>query len=153
MMGIYITFFIYLLGYSIIRRSAFFNEKASKKYQTSSLSADWMASKMKQLIQIMEQEKPFLNNSYARADLAQRLSVSDHQLSQMISEKTNTNFFGLINQYRTAEAKKMLDDPIYDHLKIEQIAYDAGYNSKSAFYTAFKKEFKLTPHAYRKSKE
>ena len=151
-MGVYITFFIYLIGYSIVRRSVFFNEGKSKKYHTSSLSEAWMNQKMIQLNTLMEEEKPFISNTFSRKELAKKLFMSDHQLSQMINEKTKTNFFGLINQYRTTEAKKMLDDPNHDHLTIEQIAYDVGYNSKSAFYTAFKKEHKVTPHAYRKSK-
>lgn len=151
-MGVYITFFIYLIGYSIIRKSDFFSERIAKKYHTSSLSEERMNQKMAQLNTLMEKEKPYIKNTFSRADLASQLSISDHQLSQMINEKTNTNFFGMINQYRTREAKKMLDDPKNDHLTIEQIAYDVGYNSKSAFYSAFKKEFNSTPHAYRKSK-
>ncbi len=151
-MGIYITFFIYLLGYSIIRRSAFFGDKKNEKYHTSTLSPEWMNAKLKQLNSLMEDKKPFLDNSFSRSDLARQLAISGHQLSQLINEKTETNFFGLLNKYRTTEAKHILDDPQFDHLNIEQIAYDVGYNSKSAFYTAFKKEFGLTPHAYRKSK-
>lgn len=152
LMGVYITFFIYLIGYSIIRRSPFFRERTEKKYHTSTLSEKWMDQKMDQLKTVMAEEKPFIKNSFSRSDLADRLSISDHQLSQVINERTDTNFFGMLNQYRTLEAKKMLDDPDNDHLKIEQIAYDVGYNSKSAFYAAFKKEFNCTPHAYRKSK-
>ena len=149
--GVYMTFFIYLIGYSIIRRSAFFQERKGKKYQTSSLSEEWMNQKMSHLKNLMEEERPFIRNQFSRKDLAAKLSISEHQLSQMINEKTNTNFFGMINRYRTAEAKKMLDSREFDHLTIEQIAYDVGYNSKSAFYTAFKKEYNSTPHAYRKS--
>lgn len=152
LMGVYITFFIYLIGYSIIRHSPFFRERTEKKYHTSTLSEEWMDQKMDQLKTVMVEEKPFIKNSFSRSDLAERLSISDHQLSQVINERTDTNFFGMVNQYRTWEAKKMLDDPDNDHLKIEQIAYDVGYNSKSAFYAAFKKEFNCTPHAYRKSK-
>lgn len=150
--GVYITLFIYLIGFSIIRRSTFFAEKKTKKYHTSTLSEEWINQKMTQLNALMEKEKPFIKNTFSRSDLASQLSISEHRLSQMINAKTNTNFFGMINRYRTLEAKKMLDDPHYDNLTIEQIAYDVGYNSKSAFYTAFKKEFNTTPHAYRKSK-
>ena len=111
-----------------------------------------MDQKLFQLNNLMQEKKPFLHNNFSRSDLARKLAISEHQLSQLINEKTNTNFFGLINHLRSMEAKKMLDDSQNDHLTIEQIAYDVGYNSKSAFYAAFKKEFNITPHAYRKSK-
>lgn len=149
-MGVYITFFIYLIGYSIIRRSPFFGERMEKKYHTSTLTEAWMQQKIKQLNALMKEEKPYLKNTFSRTDLAAKLSISDHQLSQLINVMTETNFFGLINRYRTLEAKKLLDDIDHDHLTVEQIAYDVGYNSKSAFYTAFKKEYNCTPHAYRK---
>lgn len=46
--------------------------------------------------------------------------------------------------------KVKLRDPQYHHYKIEQIAFDTGFNAKSTFQAAFKKFTGLTPSQFRK---
>jgi AraC-like DNA-binding protein len=48
-----------------------------------------------------------------------------------------------------AEVKKNLTDPQKQNLKILTIALEAGFNSKTAFNTIFKKITGLTPSVYR----
>jgi AraC-like DNA-binding protein len=60
------------------------------------------------------------------------------------------NFSDFINQHRIEEMKIRLTDNRYHHFKIEQIAFDTGFNSKSTFQAAFKKFTGLTPSEYRK---
>ncbi len=152
-LGLYVTFFLYVMSYSLLRNSAFLDNRGTgKKYENSPLSEEWMERKTGQLAQLMASEQPFLDNQFALADLAKKLAIPEHHLSQLINDRLGTNFFGLLNDYRTAAAKTLLDDPQNDHLKVEQIAYDVGYNSKSSFYTAFKKRFGKTPHAYRQTR-
>jgi AraC-like DNA-binding protein len=62
----------------------------------------------------------------------------------------NKSFFDFVNEYRVQEAKRLLCSPQSDHLSILGIALDAGFNSKSAFYTAFGKYAGITPSEYRK---
>lgn len=55
-----------------------------------------------------------------------------------------------MNGYRVEKAKDLLTDKEQDLFNIEYIGEMAGFKSKSAFYTAFKKNTGLTPQAYRK---
>jgi AraC-like DNA-binding protein len=59
------------------------------------------------------------------------------------------NFFNYINDLRIAKAKKMLNGDQHDKLSIEGIAKVVGFQSKSSFYTAFKKTTGITPTEYK----
>lgn len=44
-----------------------------------------------------------------------------------------------------------LSQPEFMNEKIEDLAYDVGFNTSSAFYNAFKKEVAMTPREYQTS--
>jgi AraC-like DNA-binding protein len=104
---------------------------------------------MARLEVIMQQEKIYLDCDLTLADLAKRLDTTLHKLSQVINQNYHQNFLDFVNGYRIEEVKKQLNDPQNDHLKIISLAYDCGFDSKSAFYSAFKKATRMTPTAYR----
>ena len=147
--GIYLTLFIYVIGYFVVKDSPFFKSD-KKKYETSSLSPEIAENKHQELSRMMEEEAIY-RQDISMKDLAKLVGLTEHHLSQLINEKLGTNFFGLINRYRVQEAKQILEESDSDHLKIEEIGYQVGYNSKSAFYTAFKKEFGTTPQSHREN--
>ncbi len=66
----------------------------------------------------------------------------------MINEKAGKTFFDLIAYYRIEEAKKMLLAGELNET-IESIGYTVGYNSKSAFNSAFKKLTGSTPSEFK----
>jgi AraC-like DNA-binding protein len=80
--------------------------------------------------------------------LARQLDCSPNHLSQVINEKLNENFFDFVNRHRIEEAKRLLTQDERPQ-KILAIALDTGFNSKSAFYNAFKKQVHMTPAQYR----
>ncbi len=57
----------------------------------------------------------------------------------------------MIASYRVEEAKTILKTELGKKLTIEEVAEQVGYNSKSAFNTAFKKFTSQTPSAFRDS--
>ncbi|WP_394390800.1 helix-turn-helix domain-containing protein [Shewanella woodyi] len=80
--------------------------------------------------------------------LASQLKLSTHHLSQIINQQTQGNYFDLINQYRIKDAQHLL---INTNMSIIDIAYEVGYNSKSSFYTEFKRRTQMTPNQFKKS--
>jgi AraC-like DNA-binding protein len=122
---------------------------AGPRYQTSSLDADAIAAHWQRLLQLMAEHKPHLHNELRAADLAALLGVPIHQLSQIISRSGGLHFFEFINRYRVEEAKILLGRPDCRAHKMTTIAFDAGFNSQSAFYKQFKKHTGRTPQEYR----
>ena len=98
----------------------------------------------------MRTEKPYLDGDITLQKLAKALGISPHHLSQTINEHLKQNFFDFINTYRIEEAKRMLLDPAKKHYSILAVSEEVGFNSKSAFNTAFKKQVKMTPSEFRK---
>ena len=70
----------------------------------------------------------------------------------MINVLELQNFLDFINQKRIKRAEEMLGGPTFSQYTILAIAHEVGFNSKSAFYTAFKKFTGHTPTTYRKAK-
>ena len=122
----------------------------SKKYEKSSLTSENSEKYLNKLLNLMECEKPFLNNDLTLQKLSEKLSVSQHHLSQIINEKLSQNFFDFINSYRIEEAKTLLLDKRGELLTILAIAEEVGFNSKSAFNIAFKKYTSMTPTQFKK---
>lgn len=101
----------------------------------------------------MEMEKPYLNNLINIKELSSQTGILSHHISFVLNKHLQLNFFDFINKYRISSACKKLSDPEYSSSTILEIAYEVGYNSKSAFNTAFKKFTNITPSDYRKSKK
>ena len=156
---------IYAMGYLGLRQPAIFTqrylprtaqtipaeEQPERKYQRSGLDSETGRVFVQELTQYMETSKPYLDGNLTLPELAQQLGISANYLSQIINEQLQVNFYDFVNSYRVAAAKSLINIPSQEKLNILNIALDSGFNSKSAFYTAFKKTTSMTPTQYRKS--
>ena len=98
---------------------------------------------------LMNEEKIFADSTINLAKLAKKLNVSPHLLSQLLNDNLQKNFSQFINEYRIDEAKEMLLKD--QHLKIQAVAENCGFNSNSTFYAAFKKITGTTPAEFIKN--
>jgi AraC-like DNA-binding protein len=105
---------------------------------------------LKNLLNFMEEEKPYLNSSLTLPELSESIGISRNRLSQIINEKFEVNFYDFINRYRVKEVQRLILDPNYQHLTFLALAFDAGFNSKSTFNSIFKKHVGMTPSEYKK---
>lgn len=101
------------------------------------------------LLQVMEQEKLYLNPALNLPMLAESLQLSVHETSELINAGFGENFAQFVNKYRVEESKRLLLSEKHDHLSIIGIAFEAGFNSKTSFNTAFKKITHLSPSEFR----
>lgn len=105
----------------------------------------------KRLSVMMQDEKPYLDSTLNLSKLAQLMQVSTHELSYVINTSFEDNFFNFVNRYRVEESKLILFSNDYKHLSMVGIAYEAGFNSKTAFNTAFKKMTGVSPTEFQKT--
>lgn len=102
---------------------------------------------LNKLEQLMHEKQVFRNPNLKLQDLAQELHLSPHQLSQFLNDNLGKNFTQFINEYRIQEACKLLETDTL--LSVEGIGDEVGFNSKSTFFSTFKKVKGLTPAKYR----
>lgn len=105
------------------------------------------------LLELMEKEKPYLDSEITLPKLGKMLLLNTYQTSYLINASFGENFYTFINRYRIEECKKMLASNQYQHLSILSIAFEAGFNSKTAFNTSFKKSTGLSPKAFKAQME
>jgi AraC-like DNA-binding protein len=120
------------------------------KYGKSGLTAAAASQYKEMLMQVMEQDKPYRQSDLTLSQLAKRINVSPHNLSEVINSQMGKTFYDLINAYRIRDVMQALADPSQKHLKILAIAFDAGFNSKASFNTIFKQLTRDTPSAFRR---
>jgi AraC-like DNA-binding protein len=104
------------------------------------------------LTDVMHTQKPFLDSTLSLPKLAQMMQLNTHELSYLINTGFEDNFSGFINAYRVEESKRILVTLEYQHLSMVGIAFEAGFNSKTAFNTAFKKVVNMSPTEFQKLK-
>ncbi len=124
--------------------------KKAEKYSGSLLTALQSKTLSEQLEALMQNQKPYLNDTLELSTLAQILKTHPKNLSQAINENFQRNFFDYVNTYRVQEAQRLLADPSRKDHKIYEIMFEVGFNSRSSFNTAFKKVTGLTAGQYRK---
>jgi AraC-like DNA-binding protein len=143
--------FIIIVLIIIGSRNLWLFEEEKEKYFNSTLDIQKANEHFNLLNQLMDKDKLFLDPELTLIKLAERVSVSPKQLSQIINQIENTNYSQYIAKYRVEEAMKYLSDPKYSQYKIAAIAYDSGFNSISSFNVAFKKIANCTAIDYRES--
>jgi AraC-like DNA-binding protein len=97
----------------------------------------------------VEDDEVYKDPRLTLQSLSTRLGIQNHRLSQILNDHMGANFRTFINRLRVDEVKHLLaDSPV---MTILDIAYSVGFNSKSAFNTAFAKETGQPPSDYRKN--
>ncbi|RKN79574.1 helix-turn-helix domain-containing protein [Ulvibacterium marinum] len=94
-------------------------------------------------------EQHYLDPYLSLESLSREMNTSTSSLSKLINTYSEGNFSDYINKFRVEEAKKLLSHPDYDAYTIVAIGLECGFNSKSTFYTAFKKFTGKTPTQFR----
>ena len=120
-----------------------------KKYGKSALSSDKMAEYGNHILLYLKSERPFLDNEFNLSKFSQLIGIPSNNISQILNEELGISFTDLINKMRVEEMKKRLVDPKYKNLTILGIAYDVGFNSKTAMIRNFKKFTQTTPSEFK----
>lgn len=148
------SIYIICIVYFSLRQSIVINQNISlikiDKIKEKPFTTDDKAIAIsEQLLAYMTKEKPYLDESLSLTKLSSLINISTNQLSQIINQTLNTNFYQFVNSYRVEEVKEKLKEPKYSHYSILGVAYECGFNTKSTFNKIFKEQTGMTPSEYR----
>jgi AraC-like DNA-binding protein len=97
---------------------------------------------------LMRKEKLFRQEDLSLSDLAARVNLTPHQLSELLNQVLDATFTQYINGWRLKEVQRLLlDEP---DKSVLEVAFDCGFGSKSVFNSFFVRATGLTPKEYRK---
>jgi AraC-like DNA-binding protein len=97
---------------------------------------------------LMNQKKPYTNPKLTIAELAELMNVDMRLLSRVINEIHEKNFHDFINTYRINEFIRLMNNDKYKNYTFLALAFEVGFNSKTAFNRSFKKMMNKTPREY-----
>ncbi len=121
-----------------------------KNYKKPWLDLELIKKYKHELESIMSKEAPYLNPDLTLRHLAKIMDIHPNHLSRLLNEGFGKNFSEFVNTYRLEVFKAKIADPSLQHLTILGLAYESGFNSKTAFNGFFKKVMGQTPRAYQK---
>jgi AraC-like DNA-binding protein len=122
-----------------------------KKYSRSNLSEQSISEIMINIERYMNIQKPYLEPDFSLEQMAENIGFLRTHISRTINESYQMNFREFINMYRINESIRLMSDDREDYNAINQIYFEAGFNSKSVFNAAFKKQTGITPSEFRKN--
>jgi len=139
----------YLLGVilaTILIYSMFFYILKTKiiipKRKISNLS-EKLISKVREAL---EEDKLYRNSDIKLNSFSESIDEPTYMVSKAVKLIYNKNFPEIVNTLRVNEIKRRLEKD--SNSKIEDLAFDTGFNSISSFYYAFKKETSISPRTY-----
>lgn len=171
---IYTTILIYWLGYQGIRQLRILKERKVIRKGIQKKSKDKIAKSTKVTYQIkshavsetqLEKHKEqfeiidnyirknnkFLESKYTLQNLSFDTDLSSSTLSVIINNIAGKTFTDYLNEMRIEQAKSLLLAPEFSNYTITSIGLESGFNSKSTFYTVFKKHTGITPFEFKNS--
>lgn len=144
------SFLLYILllfvFYNKKNKSILFN--SSNKYADKKIATEDALLLTKKLNTIMQEDTLYKNANLKSSEIAKKIGLTTHQFSQLLNDNIGKNFSLFVNEYRIEAAKTMLQSN--NNLTLEAIGYECGFNSKSTFFTTFKKLSGMTPAQFKK---
>lgn len=116
-----------------------------KAYQNSGLAAADLQLFSEKLEACMD-EQVYLDPDLTLPELAAKSHIPAVYVSQTLSQVFKCNFYQFINRRRIHFAQRLLTE---SNQSVLDVALAAGFNTRSAFYNAFKSQTGLTPGQYR----
>ncbi|WP_046759232.1 helix-turn-helix domain-containing protein [Kordia jejudonensis] len=144
---------IYYLGYVGINKLQLIKERkkirATQKVKNNipkkknETKTDPVYEKFVELIQLQ-----YANPNISLEQISKELGVSLSSISEKIKKHSGSNFSTYVNKLRIERAKEIFRNPDFKNYTTTAIGLEAGFNSRSSFYRAFKKIEKYSPQEY-----
>ncbi len=137
--GILMTSTVLYLYFVILFKPSFVADFSKQlklqHYQKSRLTGFSIAELKSELDFFISESQSFLNPDLKSQDLASEIGLSASQLSELLNLYYDANFNQFINLHRIQYAKEIIESQ--SDLSVLEIALQSGFNSSSAFYSAY----------------
>ena len=153
------TLLIFWIGYQSIIQLNLLKERKSlrsrlkvKKAANSKVEIQTETKNDEAFLKIHQyvlEHKKFIEAKITRESLATELGMSKSKLSAIMNAGAQKSFIDYMNELRVNQAKQLLIDTNYKQYTTTALGLESGFNSKSTFYTVFKKHTGKTPAEYR----
>ena len=153
--GYYITFaLVNLLVFTAVRYFGAFEQVSEPVVSQKTSEEEFIQPELAaQVDEGIRRDKIYMEPDITLDSLAESLNIMPRDLSMLINRHFGINYYEFINRYRIEEAKRMLTSAEYKNTTITDIYLEVGFNSKSVFYTFFKKIEGITPTQYRQNSQ
>ena len=116
------------------------------KYARSALTTDHAAKLAARVEAAMHRDRLYLDPNLSLQKLSQHVGALPNQVSQTLNQEIGASFFDYVARWRIESSKPLIQN---GKASVLEVALDVGFNSRSTFYKAFKRETGLTPKAFR----
>jgi len=161
-----LLFFVYVLSFWGFKQQQLISSSSSislnintklkesnpERYQKSGLKDKQAEIYLQNLINYMNHSEAWKDPELSIAKLSEETDTPKHYVTQVLNEHLQKNFYTFVNEYRTENAKKLILSPEYENWSFIAVAYECGFNSKTAFNNFFKKHTNMTPTEFKNSK-
>ena len=93
----------------------------------------------------LEKDRPYLNADFSISDIALAMHVPQNHVSYCINTIMQTKFSTLKADLRIHYATELFSGKLNESYTIEGIAQQAGFKTRTSFYSAFKEKTGMTP--------
>jgi AraC-like DNA-binding protein len=115
-------------------------------YARARLADDDAAGVEDRMRAAMSERRLYQRPGLTLAELADEVAATPHEVSQVLSTRLQRNFYTFINEHRIEHVKAGLTGP---ERPLLDLAFEAGFQSKSTFNSAFRKATGMTPREFR----
>lgn len=141
--------FSLIIGIYGIQKNITFKKLESNDFELDEVIKTPVDGERKEKVEeYMKKYKPYLEPELTLHQLADMTGMQAHLLSSLLNTVYGQSFFDFINGMRIVEFKERISKGDHLRFSILAIAYDSGFNSKTAFYRYFKKKEGTSPGEY-----
>ncbi len=123
--------------------------RARRARTTDSSRSPEVSRIVARLEEIMDSDRGFRDPNLTLQSLSEQLGIQYFRLSEILNTTLHTSFRSYVNTRRLAEAQRLLSER--PEMSILEIAFAVGFNSKSAFNSAFSRQTSRSPSDFRKN--
>jgi AraC-like DNA-binding protein len=140
---------VHTLGYMVVARRSL--QDGFTKPRTTSLNDGEVRRIASRIHDWLQAEKQYLDPDMSLDMMSGSLNLPRNMISDVLNVGLGSSFYDVINSYRIEDFKQLAALPENTKKSVLELAFACGFNSKAAFYRAFKSIEGATPTAYRQA--